>query len=583
MQEVSQTSSQNIFLWQKGEIEGPYDPNDIRELLLRQELPPTTLALFGEEGKWTPISILLKNVEAETPKPLSSNTKRSKSLKLIFCFSLLAAFALGLFTKHHLYQTTSRSVIDDPQANARNMVLQEDSLGHENSQRQITNQEVEDLKSKLSDETNAKKENQERVQRLQSDLQDASDRLARETKRGKILEDLSKDLAIDHQKLRESVIPAIGIDRDLFLRVNIDPGLLQIDPMAVRLAISRPLTTAGFKLVFEPPTDRQYLLINYSFAQASNTQYGFSAYSANVRCVGLAWQSGNVRPTILFSEFATGYAGRNSGYAKQILTDAEMFGEMLVDVLGKIDRDALAVNYDMFDLSVELAEAAEKLRSLASSAEKPAAATGTGFFVSPKGLIVTNHHVVEDHEKVEVWIPSTGKTLPAKVIANDRTNDLAFLRLDVATDLPEDLKYPIIAKSPPEVGQNVFTVGFPVPEIMGREPKYSAGVLNAHSGARGNMRFLQHSIPIQPGNSGGLLVSETGEICGIVQSTLNAMMLLGESGALPQNVSYAIKSELLWDFAAANSLSEQLSEGERSPIESKDAIRLSVLITTRVK
>ena len=97
------------------------------------------------------------------------------------------------------------------------------------------------------------------------------------------------------------------------------------------------------------------------------------------------------------------------------------------------------------------------------------------------------------------------------------------------------------------------------------------------------MRFLQHSIPIQPGNSGGLLVSETGEICGIVQSTLNAMMLLGESGALPQNVSYAIKSELLWDFAAANSLSEQLSEGERSPIESKDAIRLSVLITTRVK
>ena len=180
-------------------------------------------------------------------------------------------------------------------------------------------------------------------------------------------------------------------------------------------------------------------------------------------------------------------------------------------------------------------------------------------------------------------MPSTGKTLTARVIASDRSNDLALLRVEPATNLPVDIVFPVIAKSPPAVGQTVFTVGFPVPEIMGREPKYSQGVLNAHSGGRDNIRFLQHSIPIQPGNSGGFLVSEEGEICGVVQSTLNAMVLLGEAGALPQNVNYAIKSERLWDFAAAQGLNTELGEGERKPIEAKDALRLSVLITTRIK
>jgi hypothetical protein len=78
-------------------------------------------------------------------------------------------------------------------------------------------------------------------------------------------------------------------------------------------------------------------------------------------------------------------------------------------------------------------------------------------------------------------------------------------------------------------------------------------------------------------------VSEAGEVCGVVQSTLNALVLLGEAGALPQNLNYAIKSERLWDFASDQGLSSELSEGERKPIEAKDALRLSVMITTRVK
>jgi S1-C subfamily serine protease len=398
-----------------------------------------------------------------------------------------------------------------------------------------------------------------------------------------VLEELSKALATDQQMVRQSLLPAIGLPPDIFLSVQIDSGLLKITPTAIKEAVSSPLEAAGFKVIFEVPDDREYLLVQYRFSQVSNTQGGFAAYTASISCFGLAWQSGAVRPMLLVSNHTGGYAGKNSDYSKSVLEDAVMFGEMLADSLGKIDRDALAVNYDIFDPDEKLADAASKLRELSASNEKPVASTGTGFIASTRGLIVTNHHVIKGHDQVEIRVPSSGKTLIAQVIAADKSNDLAFLRVAQSTDLPSDLVIPIIAKKLPEVGQTVFTVGFPVPEIMGMEPKFSQGVLNAHTGGRDNTRLLQHSIPIQPGNSGGFLVSEAGEVCGVVQSTLNTLVLLGEAGALPQNVNYAIKSERLWDFASDQGLSSELSEGERKPIEAKDALRLSVMITTRVK
>lgn len=583
MKELQQSDSGGLFLRQKGEVEGPFEPDDVRELLLRHEIPPTTLARHGETGKWTPISILLKPTGDSEPKAPPPVAKRRPLVKVAGAVLVVAAIAGSLAASWHLYRESQRTENENSKAAQHRENLLQDSLGKKSLELDEKCKEVDVLTSKLAEGALASKENDERIRRLQSDLKEAVDGLARETQRAAVFEGLSKDLASDQQLLRESLLPAIGLPLDLYLRVHVDPGLLKVEPLAVRTALSGPLTIAGFKVVFEPPTDRQYLLVNYAFSQASNTQGGFAAYTATARCVGLAWQSGSVRPTILFSEFAGGYAGSNSGYTKSILADAAMFGEMLADSLGKFDRDALTVDYDMLDPDAELEKAAAMLRSLTSSDEKPVAATGTGFLVSPKGLMVTNHHVIEGHDKVEIWVPSTGKTLAARVIASDRNNDLALLRVEPVTDLPADLVFPVIAKSPPDVGQTVFTVGFPVPEIMGREPKYSQGVLNAHSGGRDNIRFLQHSIPIQPGNSGGFLVSEAGEVCGIVQSTLNAMVLLGEAGALPQNVNYAIKSERLWDFAAAQALTSELGEGERKPIEAKDALRLSVLITTRVK
>ena len=68
------------------------------------------------------------------------------------------------------------------------------------------------------------------------------------------------------------------------------------------------------------------------------------------------------------------------------------------------------------------------------------------------------------------------------------------------------------------------------------------------SGAGDDARYFQISVPVQPGNSGGALVDERGNVVGVVSAKLSARAALASSGALPENVNYAIKSSYLLSF-----------------------------------
>ncbi len=68
------------------------------------------------------------------------------------------------------------------------------------------------------------------------------------------------------------------------------------------------------------------------------------------------------------------------------------------------------------------------------------------------------------------------------------------------------------------------------------------------SGAADDPRYFQISVPCQPGNSGGALVDERGNVIGIVSAKLDAVTALAASGALPENVNYAVKSSFLLSF-----------------------------------
>jgi S1-C subfamily serine protease len=161
--------------------------------------------------------------------------------------------------------------------------------------------------------------------------------------------------------------------------------------------------------------------------------------------------------------------------------------------------------------------------------------TGTAFFVSWEGHLVTNHHVVEGHDKIQVQV-EIGELIDAEVVALDEENDLALLRVD-AIGQP----LPLRARAPLVKGEEVFALGYPLISIQGQEQKATFGRVNALSGVQGDERYAQVDVPIQPGNSGGPLIDKRGEVVGVITSMLHQQKVLELAGVIPQNVNYALK------------------------------------------
>jgi S1-C subfamily serine protease len=133
------------------------------------------------------------------------------------------------------------------------------------------------------------------------------------------------------------------------------------------------------------------------------------------------------------------------------------------------------------------------------------------------------------------------------------------------------------------LGDTVATIGFPDPGLQGFSPKLVKGEISALAGAQDDPRYFQISLPLQPGNSGGALVDDHGNVVGIVAAKLDAATALAASGALPENVNYAVKSSFLLSFlesvpdADAKLKSQNTSEG-KFPVVVKSAQGATVLV-----
>ncbi len=104
-------------------------------------------------------------------------------------------------------------------------------------------------------------------------------------------------------------------------------------------------------------------------------------------------------------------------------------------------------------------------------------------------------------------------------------------------------------------------VGFPDIGLQGIAPKFARGEIASLSGPEDDARYFQISVPVQPGNSGGALVDEHGNVVGVVSAKLNASVALAASGALPENVNYAVKSSFVLSFLeSAPEVSTKLKE-----------------------
>lgn len=168
----------------------------------------------------------------------------------------------------------------------------------------------------------------------------------------------------------------------------------------------------------------------------------------------------------------------------------------------------------------------------------PGISRGTAFLVRPDGVLLTAFHLIEGAKRVTVSCPGQPPVL-ATVGEVARSVDLAVLTAPVSR-----LPYLSLAEARAlRTGDYVFTIGFPATEILGREAKFTEGVVSSLSGPGGESTFIQISVPVQPGNSGGPLVDIQGRVVGVVTSSAAILPFLAVTGTLPQNVNWAVKSE----------------------------------------
>ncbi|MBR9970497.1 trypsin-like peptidase domain-containing protein [Magnetospirillum sulfuroxidans] len=179
---------------------------------------------------------------------------------------------------------------------------------------------------------------------------------------------------------------------------------------------------------------------------------------------------------------------------------------------------------------------------------RPQRTAGSGLMVNRDGTVLTNSHVVKSCRNIRVSLGDGTQAQPASLLARDDVNDLAVLN---TTFRPADTAH-FRDGAPMRSGDNVVAVGFPLSALLSREPNITAGVISAMNGLRGDKRHYQVTAPIQRGNSGGPLADMNGNVVGIVVSTLNAMKVADASGAIPQNVNFAIKAELARKFMTDN-------------------------------
>ena len=174
--------------------------------------------------------------------------------------------------------------------------------------------------------------------------------------------------------------------------------------------------------------------------------------------------------------------------------------------------------------------------------------TGTGFFVSSQGHVLTNHHVVENCGAISVALEGN-LSLSARVIARDSKNDLALLTTSgLKPSAVPNLRTGV------RLGESVFVYGFPLAGLLASSGNFTIGNVTAVAGLGDDTTMIQMSAPVQPGNSGGPVLDQHGNVVAVVVSKLNALRIAKVTSDIPQNVNFAIKSLIAMGFMEAGNV-----------------------------
>ena len=214
--------------------------------------------------------------------------------------------------------------------------------------------------------------------------------------------------------------------------------------------------------------------------------------------------------------------------------------------------------------------------------DSPEFSSGSGVLVSKEGLILTNHHVIEGADKIEVALGDGRKTI-AKLIGSDPDTDIAVLKIDLQ-DLPEPIVLGNLSNV--RVGDIVLAIGNP----FGVGQTVTSGIVSAlgrdHLGINTFENFIQTDAAINPGNSGGGLVNSQGQLIGINTAIFSKSGgSMGIGFAIPVNLAKQVMESIVasgsvtrgWIGVEPRDISPEMIEAFKLPKETKGILISGIL------
>ncbi|MDC0541718.1 serine protease [Paracoccaceae bacterium] len=262
--------------------------------------------------------------------------------------------------------------------------------------------------------------------------------------------------------------------------------------------------------------------------------------------------------------FGKGTAGALTAYNKQNLNGADLKKSENVEKL----------------INVVLAlKPAPKSEPDVNSDDTYKVASGSGFYVSDQGHIITNHHVIEGCEDMKVH--SKGNVLETTKISEDRRNDLALLK---TTKSPKHSF--ALSKESPFPLQEIIVAGYPFGEKVSSTLKFTQGIVSSIAGLGNDYSQIQIDAALQPGNSGGPILDEFGNVVAVAVAKLSLKKILKDFGVVPENTNFGVKASAVRNLMEGNGVSfkspntEVISKRELSQVATDGTVYLTCWMTT---
>ncbi len=172
-------------------------------------------------------------------------------------------------------------------------------------------------------------------------------------------------------------------------------------------------------------------------------------------------------------------------------------------------------------------------------------ASGSGFYVSSQGHIITNYHVISGCTDMKVH--SKGNVLQTIKIAEDRRNDLALLKIPTTPEqvfaLSDESPFPL---------QEIIVAGYPFGDKLSSTLKFTQGIVSSIAGLGNDYSQIQIDAALQPGNSGGPILDEYGNVVAVAVAKLSMKKILEDYGVIPENTNFGVKVSAVKNLMEGN-------------------------------